>query len=93
MSAYKTIETLPVRLEVEELVQSRYPGGTRPLSWDDRMEGVDVVRGSDGSLRKLRSDGGQSPPNRGWVIMLTSGDPEHGYSWTLYGLPQQALVQ
>lgn len=93
MSANISIKNLPLRIEVEELCESRYPGGKRPLGWDDRREGADLVRAADGSLIKLWSDGGQSPPARGWVIMLTGGDAERGYAWTLYGLPQQALVQ
>lgn len=93
MSAFSTIDILPARLEIESLVQSRYPDGQRPLSWDARLEGADTVRTTDGKLLRLWSDGGQTPPHRGWVIMVTGGDAERGYSWTLYGLPQQALVQ
>ena len=92
MSAFSTIDVLPARLEIESLVQSRYPDGQRPLSWDARLEGADIVRTTDGKLLRLRSDGGQSPPQRGWVIMVTGGDSERGYAWTLYGLPQQAAL-
>ena len=92
MSAYSVLEHIPARLEVEQLVESRYQGGQRPLSWDARTEGADVVRTVDGKVLKLASDGGQSPPRRGWIIMVTGGNAETGYEWTLYGLPQRAQL-
>lgn len=81
----------PARIEVTEVVSSRYDsdcGGTkaRPLAWDDRMEGVDVVRVRGGYTVKLRSSAMQSPPKPGWVLMLTGGSEAEGYDWTLYGL-------
>ncbi len=94
---------LPARLEVAEVLESRYsssldkekiakdqwfvPELQRPLSWDDRVEGVDVVRAASGEVLRLRSSGMQSVPKPGWVVVLTSGDEAGGYTWTLYGLP------
>lgn len=74
------------RLSVSELLCSRYAGGERPLSWDDRKEGVDVVRAVTGEEVRLKSTSMQSPPKPGWVILLTGGDDVAGYSWTLYGI-------
>ena len=92
MSAYDSVKSVPSRIEVEQLVESRYRSGERPLSWDDRIEGADVIRTTDGKTYRLMSDGGQSPPKKGWVLMLTGGDAEAGYQWTLYGLPQRAEI-
>ena len=83
------------RVRVSELVSSRYdvvgPSGStigheRPLLWDDRKEGVDVVRVGPGEVVKLHSSYMQSPPKPGWIILLTAGDALHGYTWTLYGI-------
>lgn len=74
---------------VLELVSSRYDGASasrRPLSWDERREGIDEIRSSDGSVLKLNSSAMQSPPKPGWVIVLTEGTAKDGYSWTLYGI-------
>jgi hypothetical protein len=94
---------LPARLQVAEVLESRYssesersqifkdqwfvPELNRPMSWDDRRGGVDVVRVAGGEVVRLLSSGMQSVPKPGWVIILTSGSEEGGYSWTLYGLP------
>jgi len=78
----------PHRIEVAEIVSSRYPDHVRPLSWDLRRAGVDLVRTADGKTLKLLSDGGQSPPHSGWVIILTGGDANSGFTWTLYGMPR-----
>ena len=88
--SYSSFDHLPARIEVEQLVESRYKSGKRPLSWDSRKEGSDVVRAIDGKTYKLLSDGGQSPPKKGWIIMVTGGSAEAGYQWTLYGMPQRA---
>lgn len=83
----------PKKIKVSELLESRYPDGKRPLSWDLRKEGVDVVLTTDGDTVRLISDGQQSPPKAGQVLMLTGGDPERGYVWTLYGLPRSEGAQ
>jgi len=87
---YESLANLPVRLTVGEIVSSRYPDNKRPESWEARRAGLDVVRTEDGRTLRLASDGGQSPPQPGWVIMVTEGDLDAGYRWTLYGLPAAA---
>lgn len=84
---------LPVRVSVKSVVRARYSDserGTRglfkPDSWDARSQGIDVITTSDGNTINLLSDGGQSVPLPGWVLLLTDGDKEHGYRWTLYGI-------
>ncbi len=90
---------IPARIQVQELLNSRYgslckpspsldDGLPRPLSWDERVEGSDVVRSVDGQTVKLFSSAMQTPPQPGWVILLTDGDPQAGYRWTLYGMPR-----
>jgi len=91
---------IPARIQVQELVSSRYEGLSfgdpdspddglpRPLSWDARIEGVDVVRTSDGATLKLQSSAMQTPPQPGWVLVLTDGSVADGFAWTLYGMPR-----
>ncbi len=80
---------------MSDLVSSRYDvvgpvgstvGHERPLLWEDRKEGLDVVRAEHGEVIKLYSSYMQSPPKPGWVIVLTGGDALQGYTWTLYGI-------
>lgn len=73
---------------VSEVVSSRYgsKGGERPQSWDERREGVDVIRALGGETIKLQSSPMQSTPKPGWIIVLTGGSEHEGYTWTLYGL-------
>ena len=78
------------RVRVASIISSRYPDGFRPASWDERRDGVDLVRTIDGKELRLMSDGGQSPPKPGWEILLTEGDAHHGFRWTLYGITQPA---
>lgn len=84
---FDSIESLPRRVLVQEIVKSRYARDSRPASWDERVAGTDVVRTSEGLVLQLTSDGQQSPPQPGWEILLRDGDAE-GYSWTLYGMPR-----
>lgn len=77
---------LPVRLRVGELVSSRYSNGNRPLNWDQRVSGEDLIKTDDGRVVKLQSDGGQSPPKKDWEILITGGDAQTGYGWTLYAI-------
>ncbi len=79
-------ERLPRRIVVKEVLSSRYPTGVRPESWDLRHEGAEFVRDTEGQTVKLWSDGQQSPPQKGWSLMLREGEPEAGYKWTLYGI-------
>jgi hypothetical protein len=89
---------LPRRVEVRRAIASRYgslsgqtPGATRPDSWDDRRPGIDLVETAAGERIHLRSDGGQSVPKPGWIVMLTSGDDATGYGWTLYGIKRSSM--
>ena len=77
----------PRRVQVSKILRSRYDNHTRPLSWDERRAGLDVVRCTDGEELSLWSDGGQSPPQEGWVILLTAGEVDSGVPWTLYSIP------
>ena len=88
----ESLETIPFRDSVEELISSRYDSfeGQKPGSWDARSEGKDVVRLKSGKTVTLFSDGGQSPPKPGWIILLTDGNPSDGYNWTLYGIPRKS---
>jgi hypothetical protein len=84
--------TLPRRVTVAELLSSRYDSHinnteSRPDVWGERVSGVDKIRTEDGHELLLQSDGQQSPPRAGWVILLTSGSDQDGFSWTLYGMP------
>lgn len=82
---------LPCRVQISSLEASRYaPSHERPASWDRRVDGIDVVRTADGQTIKLQSDGQQSPPKEGWIILLTGGNGDDGYIWTLYGIPAGA---
>lgn len=84
---------------VAEVVSSRYAtvggacggkaGWERPQSWDARKAGVDVVRALNGETFKLSSSPMQSTPRPGWVIVLTGGSEQEGFSWTLYGISRQ----
>jgi len=80
------------RVRVGRVVESRYSGGFRPLSWDNRKAGIDIVETIEGEVFRLSSSGQQSCPQPGWDIVLTSGDGEQGYGWTLYGLAPGAAV-
>lgn len=81
---------LPKRVRVSSLITSRYEIGLRPTSWEERVSGIDTIVGDDGITYKLQSDGGQSPPQSGWVILLNSGDANNGFLWTLYGISRDA---
>ena len=77
---------LPKRITVQSIVSTRYKNGLRPLNWDERVSGFDIIVGNDGKNYKLQSDGGQSPPKVGWILLLKSGDSDSGFIWTLYGI-------
>lgn len=87
MSNQNSVE-LPASIQVESIISSRYIGHQRPLSWDERKAGVDVVRSIDQKTIRLMSDGGQSPPQPGWTIIISEGDESSGYKWTLYSMPK-----
>ena len=74
---------------VVEVVSSRYgtsDGGARPLLWDERHEGFDIVRIEGGETLTLKSSAMQSTPKPGWILVLTGGSQSEGYTWTLYGI-------
>lgn len=89
--------SLHAKVQVAEVITSRYdntsitshegPTGYRPEGWQDRREGLDTVRTISGEILRLFSTGAQSVPKPGWVIVITGGTFEQGYSWTLYGIP------
>lgn len=89
--------SLHAKVQVAEVITSRYDHssrsshealtGFRPSGWQDRLEGLDTVRTSSGEILRLFSTGAQSVPKPGWVIVITGGTFEEGYSWTLYGIP------
>lgn len=88
-------DTLPRKVLVKALVSSRYDDlysshklvcGGRPESWDDRVAGTDIIKTEEGEQIILQSNGQQSPPIPGHVLMLQDGDSARGFSWTLYGL-------
>lgn len=87
-----SLSRLPARIAVAELVDSRYVDGKRPEQWEKRLEGIDLIKSEEGAVLKLWSDGGQSPPQAGWGIVLVSGDATRGYNWTLYSLPKGASM-
>ena len=87
------MDNIPAQIQVKQLLQSRYSSGEKPLSWDDRVEGHDVVLTEDGKRVRLFSNGGQSPPRSGWCIIVTGGNAEQGYRWTLYGIPPSGRIE
>lgn len=82
----ESVESLPRRIRVAEVVESRYGGSDRPASWDLRTEGSDIIKDSDGHVIRLACSGDQSTPTAGWVLLLTEDKGEAGYAWTLYGM-------
>lgn len=90
------LSSLPKKITVKETVSSRYDDlyrdgilerGVRPAVWEHRRAGQDVVVAESGERLALMSDGQQSPPQPGWILMIIGGDADEGYCWTLYGLP------
>lgn len=91
-SSHNEVRRLPARIQVAELVSSRYveTAGSlpeRPMSWDERKEGTDLIRTTSGETVRLYSSAMQSPPKPGWVVLITGGSGDTGYTWTLYGIP------
>ncbi|MCB0310184.1 MAG: hypothetical protein KDD42_03045 [Bdellovibrionales bacterium] len=90
MSA-NSIEKLPRKVQVKDLVTSRYLNGARPSNWDERSAGEDIVITTEGETLKLWSDGGQSPPQPGWILMLRDKRADSLFGWTLYGMPRESV--
>lgn len=85
--------SIPFRIVVGKVVSPRYHNKdpyhqlSRPLSWDERHAGVDVVEDQEGKTYQLASLASQSSPQTGWELLLT--DCKSGaYSWTLYGIKE-----
>lgn len=78
------------RVVVKEVLKARYP--ERPRNWNERSAGIDIIKTEQGDTLELLSDGQQSPPKKGWVIMLREVDKEGRFTWTLYGIPKGAEV-
>jgi hypothetical protein len=77
------------KVSVTGVVSSRYgrfSAGKRPLRWDDRVEGREVVKVEGGQELTLLSSAMQSTPKPGWILVLTGGSEREGYTWTLYGI-------
>ncbi|RIL10271.1 MAG: hypothetical protein DCC75_04710 [Proteobacteria bacterium] len=79
---------VPCKVQIKQILVSRYADNKRPLSWDQRLAGHDHIVTSNGQTIKLWSEGGQSPPRPGCAIIITSGSSEEGYKWTLYSMPK-----
>ncbi len=83
------------QIVVQETVKGRYKPGDRPLSWDDRVEGVEeVVCSGDSDSITLWSGGGQSTPAPGWILLLSGEkrlleDGRLASMWTLYGVSRE----
>lgn len=75
---------------VKEVQSSRYPPGLRPLKWETRVEGLEVIRDESGAAIRLWSGAAQAAPSPGCQLFLVKrregGENEVGYEWTLYGL-------
>ena len=97
MTSTSTLDELPCRVVVSELVAGRYKGmeGSlqRPLSWDERHSGIDIILTEAGMQLKLLSTGQQSSPVPGWKLLITGGSSDSGYTWTLYGMPAAEIAE
>lgn len=86
MSANK----LPRRIKISKVLNSRYQPGKRPISWDERKEGIEKIISDTGEELVLFSNGGQSSPAPSWELLLMKENPFAGetsaLSWTLYGV-------
>jgi hypothetical protein len=72
---------------VAEILKGRYAPGSRPLSWDERIEDFEVIKTGEGETLTLLSGGGQSTPASGWELLLTDEViGGQGFRWTLYGV-------
>ena len=81
--------SLPRRVVISRLLSGRYAPGARPVSWDQRKEGIESIFTEEGETLRLYSHGGQSTPSKNWEILLTNemlGSDGATYSWTLYGI-------
>jgi hypothetical protein len=80
---------------VNEVISGRYPGGIKPRDWSQRVSGIDVVMDENGRVFKLFSEGDQSVPRKGSILVLepiTTHSVENLYRWTLYGFKPETDV-
>lgn len=84
---------IPSKIKVGQVISSRYnledysdEDLIRPLSWDQRIAGLDVIETIDNQTVHLNSNGAQPVPKAGWDILIYQGDADKGYQWTLYGM-------
>ena len=77
---------LPARRKISKIVSGRYAPGKKPVSWDERIGGIDVCLDEGGSELQLYSTGDQSTPAPGWELLLTDLNENGQFSWTLYGV-------
>ena len=68
------------------IVVSRYENNLRPIQWENRREGTDIVVLENGEEISLFSDGQQSPPKPGWKIVIYGKHEEGGFLLTLHGI-------
>jgi len=81
------------KITVKKIISQRYPAGvSRPLNWDQRIEGIDTVESIDGATYSLQSSGQQSVPQPGWVILVDTSTSGTHKTWTLFGLPKGTAV-
>jgi hypothetical protein len=87
------VSELPRRINVKEVLESRYLPGERPTLWGDRRQGVEIVTDENGENIALLSSGGQPTPAIGWQLLLTKtvsvdnlDGLESAHVWTLYGV-------
>ena len=65
-------KSLPLRIVVREVLESRYEPGERPIMWAQRKPGFEKVMTETGEKITLASNGGQSSPAEGWILLLTA---------------------
>jgi hypothetical protein len=75
------------RVVVSEVIHGRYTPGSRPVSWDGRVAGIEKIRSVDGEVVELESSAQQSTPALGWEILLfQSATTPSPIRWTLFGI-------
>jgi hypothetical protein len=75
-----------------DVTEDLFLSPNRPANWEERLDGCEVIESVDGEQIQLWSDGMQSTPKPGWVILTTGGSQESGYTWTLYAMPPKHLL-
>ena len=71
------------------VLSGRYPAGERPLDWEKRRAGEEIIATVSGEEIRLYSSAMQSTPAPGWQVLLTAdaADSEAApLRWTLYGI-------